>query len=164
MKTPLKRRDFIMKSAKAGIAGCALLYGARLYGADKLNFLNSDGKPDPKKLNYCGYTCQPDCRMKKATVENDTELKKQAYKDWRIEEKYGIAFDPAKVFCYGCKVSDDQVGLVVEKCSVRNCAIEKGFDCCIQCSQLSACDKEIWKTFPDFHKMMIDLQKKYNEA
>ena len=94
MKTPLKRRDFILKSAKAGIAGCALLYGARLYGADKLNSLNGEDKPDPKKLNYCGYTCPPDCRLKKATLDNDTDLKKQAYKDWRIEEKQKASQSP----------------------------------------------------------------------
>jgi hypothetical protein len=81
--------------------------------------------PDPKKLNYCGYTCPADSKMKKATLENDVALKKEAYKDWRIEEKYGIAFDPDKVFYYGCKTPDKPVGLVVEKCSVRNCAREK---------------------------------------
>jgi hypothetical protein len=117
--------------------------------------------PDPKKLNYCGYTCPSDCKMKKATLANDISLKKEAYNDWRIEKKYGIAFDPDKIFCYGCKTSDHPLGLVVEKCTVRNCAIGKGYECCIQCDQLPGCDKEIWKTFPDFHKTVIEMQKKY---
>jgi len=159
MKTPLKRREFILKSCMAGLSGCALLAGARLYGAESLKI--SDDKPDPKKLNYCGYTCPPDCKMKKATLEKNVELLKEAYKDWRIEEKYGMAFDPEKVSCFGCKVSDDKVGLIAEKCTVRACAMEKGYDCCIQCDELAECNKEIWTTFPDFHKMMIDMQKKY---
>jgi len=160
MKNSIKRREFILKSCMAGISGCALLAGARLYGAENIKTFSAD-KPDPKKFNYCGYTCPPDCKMKKATIENNLELKKEAYKDWRIEEKYGIAFDPDKVSCYGCKVSDDKLGLVASKCSVRTCAIEKRYDCCIQCDGLAACDKEIWTTFPDFHKGMIELQKKY---
>jgi hypothetical protein len=164
MNNSLKRREFILRTAKAGLAGCALMAGAKMFGAENLNLRKFTEKPNPKLLNYCGYTCPADCRLKKATLENDLELKKQAYKDWRIEEKYGIAFDPDKVTCYGCKVSDDKVAFVVEKCTVRNCAIDKGYDSCIQCNQLAACDKEIWKNFPDFHKMMIELQKQYNEA
>jgi hypothetical protein len=123
-----------------------------------------DDVPDPKKLNYCGYTCPEDCPMKKATLENNVELKKDAYKNWRIEKKYGIPFDPDKIFCYGCKTEEKALGLVVEKCSVRNCAIEKGYDCCIECDLLAGCDKEIWKTFPDFHNAVIEMQKKYRAA
>lgn len=160
MKNSLKRREFILKSVMAGLSGCALLAGARLYGAENLKAL-ADDKPDPKKLNYCGYTCAPDCKMKKATLENNIELKKEAYADWRVEKKYGIAFDPEKITCYGCKVSEDKVGLIAGKCTVRSCAIEKGYDCCIECDKLATCDKEIWETFPDFHKMMIEMQKKY---
>lgn len=144
----------------AGLSGCALLAGANLYGIDNLK-LFSGVKPDPKKLNYCGYMCPPECKMKKATLENNTELKKEAYVEWRIEKKYGIAFDPDKVSCYGCKVEPDKVGLVAEKCAVRSCAIEKGYDCCIECDGLAACDKEVWQTFPGFHKTVIEMQKVY---
>jgi hypothetical protein len=161
MKNQLKRREFILKTCQAGMAGCALLYGSPLIAAGNLNAGSGDEKPDPKKLNYCGYICPPECKMKKATLENNTELKKEAYKEWRVEEKYGIAFDPEVIVCYGCKVEDEKVGLLVKKCSVRNCAIEKGYDCCIQCDQLTACDKELWKNFPDFHKMVIEMQKNF---
>jgi hypothetical protein len=161
MKTEIKRRTFILKSCQAGIACCALLYGAK---ANVLGSMHSNAGgdiPDPKKLNYCGYTCPADCKMKKATLENNKVLKEEAYKDWRIEQKYGIAFDPEKIFCFGCKVPDKPLGLVVEKCTVRTCAIDKGYECCIQCDQLSVCDREIWKTFPEFHKQVIEMQKKF---
>jgi hypothetical protein len=161
MKTELKRREFISKSCKAGMACCALLYGSKLYGIGNLNTMPGKDVPDLKKFNYCGYTCPDDCPMKMATLENNIELKKKAYTDWRIEKKYGIAFDPDKIFCYGCKTTSQPIGLVVEKCSVRECAMEKGYDCCIQCDKLSECDKEIWKTFPDFHKSVIEMQKNY---
>jgi len=161
MKTELKRREFILKGCKAGIACCALLYGAKANALEGLRSFQRSDIPDPKKLNYCGYTCPADCKMKKATLENNTALKKEAYDDWRIEKKYGLSFDPEKIFCFGCKVPDKPLGLVVEKCTVRSCAIDKGYECCIQCDQLPVCDKEIWKTFPDFHKMVIEMQKKF---
>jgi hypothetical protein len=150
MKTEQNRREFLKKSCQAGIACCTLMVASKLNALGNPVFTKGTDVPDPKKLNYCGYTCPADCKMKKATLENNVTLKKEAYTDWRIEQKYGLAFDPDKVFCYGCKTADKPLGLVVEKCSVRNCAIEKGYECCIQCDLLAGCDKEIWKTFPDF--------------
>ena len=161
MKTELKRREFILKGCQAGMACCALLYGAKANAIGSMHSFQGRDIPDPKKLNYCGYTCPSECKMKKATLENNMGLKEEAYKDWRIEQKYGIAFDPEKIFCYGCKTTGKPVGLVVEKCTVRTCAINRGYECCIQCDQLSDCDKEIWKTFPDFHKSVIEMQKKF---
>jgi hypothetical protein len=162
MKTNPSRREFLSKSSKAGLLCGALVCCSRLLTFG--NVFRDDTIPDPKKLNYCGYICPTDCQMKKATLDNNVDIKKQAYKNWLIEEKYGIAFDPDKIFCYGCKTEGKPLGLVVEKCTIRNCAIAKGYDCCIECNGLSTCDKEIWKTFPDFHKAVIDMQKKYREA
>ena len=162
VKTNQSRRDFLEKSSRIGFTCGVFFCLPKILPFGSL--LREDKIPDPRKLNYCGYTCPSDCQMKKATLENNVELKKEAYKSWRIENKYGIAFDPDKVFCYGCKTPDRSLGLVVEKCSARNCAIERKYDCCIECNNLTACDKEIWKTFPDFHKMIIDMQKKYREA
>jgi len=164
MKTELKRREFLKKSCQAGIACCTLWYGAKLNILGNQFTVGGADIPDPKKLNYCGYTCTIDCKMKQATIENNVALKRKAYTDWRIEEEYGIAFDPDKIFCYGCKTEDKPLGLVVEKCSIRICAREKGYDCCIQCEKLSDCDKEIWNTFPDFHLTVIEMQRKYREA
>ena len=160
MKTKFSRRNFLIKSSEFSIACCAFAICPKLSAMG--GFLLKDGEvPDPKKLNYCGYTCPPDCQMHKATLENDIDLKKEAYKLWRIEEKYGVEFDPEQVFCYGCKTSNKPLGIVVEKCPVRHCAIEKGYDCCIQCNELTDCELELWKAFPDFYKSVIEMQKKY---
>jgi hypothetical protein len=154
MKTDLKRRDFLAGCVKAGFSCCALMYAPNL-------FAHIDDKPDPKKLNYCGYTCSAECPMYKATTENNTELKRKAYEDFKIKEKFGIDFDPDKIFCWGCKVTDKPVSMTVDKCTVRKCAIEKGFECCIQCAGLQACDKELWISYPQFKQHMVELQKKY---
>ncbi len=161
METDLNKREFLAKTCKAGMAFCALLYGSKMTALGSYSNTPGTATPDPKKLNYCGYTCPPDCKMKKATVENNVALKKEAYVDWRIEKKYGMAFDPEKVFCYGCKTEGKPLGIVVGECTVRSCAIDKGYDCCIQCDKIAGCDKEIWTTYPDFHKQVIGMRAKY---
>lgn len=164
MKSTIKRREFLGKSLQAGIGCCALLGAARFNTFAALPGFRGGELPDPKKLNYCGYSCPDDCKMKRATQSGDLTLKKEAYTEWRIEKKYGIAFDPVQVYCYGCKTTEMKPGLVVENCTVRKCAIAKGHDCCLECAQLADCDKEIWITFPDFHKYMIGLQQEYRKG
>lgn len=162
MKTnKLNRRRFLAQSARITGTGCLLLItGGKWISATGRETL----KPDPKKLNYCGYQCPDDCKLFQATLQNDTELKKEAWKMWRIEEKYGLAFDPEQVKCYTCKSDHPNPGVVVDRCSVRLCALEKNFDCCIECEKLSTCDKEIWSTFPEFHKSVIDMQARFQES
>ena len=162
MKTDLKRRDFINTCFKAGITCCALSYAPGLTGQS--NVSKQDVKPDPKSLNYCGYKCTPECPLYKATIENNTELKKKAYDTFKYKEKFNIEFDPVKVFCYGCKVKDKPLGLAVSSCTVRKCAIAKGYECCIQCDGLAKCDKELWTSFPKFKEAVIGMQKKYREV
>jgi len=154
MKTGFKRRDFISTCFKAGAACCTVAYCPGLAAQDK--------KPDPKKLEYCGYTCPADCTLKKGTLENNIELKKKAFADFKYKEKFGIDFDPEKVFCYGCKSAGDKpLSMPVKVCSVRTCVIEKGIDACIQCDILARCDKALWTNYPKFREKMVELQKNY---
>jgi hypothetical protein len=162
MKTELKRRDFVTTCFKAGVACCALGYGSSLKAQDTIK--KQDQKPDPKSLNYCGYRCSSECELYKATMENNTELKKKAYQDFKFKEKFDVEFDPEKVFCYGCKLKDKPLSINVKACTVRKCAIDKGYECCIQCNELTACNKELWVSFPKFKEVVIGMQKKYRAA
>jgi len=157
MKTELKRRDFISKCLKAGATGCVVLYSNSLFAQNPLKLK----KEDLKSLTYCCYKCTPECPTYKATVENSTEQKKKVYENAKWKEKYGIEFDPDKVVCYGCKVTDKPLSINVKACAVRTCAIEKGYDCCIECNGLTACDKKLWKSYPDFKEKVIGFQKSY---
>lgn len=159
MKKEFKRRDFISCCFKAGVTCYALSYGTALTAQDPVN--KQDTKPNPKDLEYCGYKCPPECPLKKGTLENDLELKKKAYEDFKFKEKYGIDFDADKVFCYGCKTEGKPLSLPVESCTVRKCVIEKGYECCIECDNLAKCDKELWTSFPKFRETVIEMQKKY---
>jgi len=161
IKTELKRRDFVTKCFKAGVTGCALFYSNSLWAKDPVKQVQ---KPDPKSLTFCGFKCTVECTLYKATIENNVELKKKAYEEFKMKEKYNIDFDQEKIFCFGCKPKDKPLSINVNSCTVRKCSIEKGYDCCIECNGLTACDKELWKSFPQFKEKVIELQKSYRSA
>ena len=157
MNIRLKRREFIKETSKVCLGGC-LLFSAPASFAIR----TQDGEPiDPSLLCYCGYRCPEDCHLLVASQKDDTELKKKAFEEWQLEERYGIQFDPGKIFCFTCKPGELPEGPVLEKCTVRECAIRKGFQACIQCDELITCDKELWERFPQFHESVIEMQKKY---
>ncbi len=163
MKSKINRRKFIKRGAQAGMACCALMMSSKLVTAGGFGRLFDDEKIDPKKLNFCGYSCPADCKFHIATLENDIEKKKEAFGIWKIKEKYEIEFDPETAVCWKCKDFEKKQGVVVSNCTVRACAKDKGYDACIECGQLKSCDKDLWTRFPDFHKAVIEMQVKYKE-
>ena len=162
MKYPYNRRDFFKTCAQAGIACCALIATPRLFALQNgFPFLVPGEKPDPKKLNYCGYTCPAECTFKNATLDNDLEMKKKAWEEWKIKERYGLDFDEKTAYCYGCKDKEHPAGAPMANCTVRSCTISKGLDCCIECDELKTCDKDLWSRFPQFHEGILKLQAQF---
>jgi hypothetical protein len=162
MKTKQSRRLFLKKGTSFCIACTALAASPGLKAMS--SFLDDEEIPDPKKLEYCGYTCPKECPMFVATQNNDVSAKKEAFEKWKLEERYGLSFEADKVFCYKCKPGDKPVGIAAQHCEVRNCAIKNGYDCCIECNELKNCEKGVFQRFPDFHKGVIQLQEKYLAA
>jgi hypothetical protein len=160
MENQFNRRKFVTTTA---VAGCALFISGRLSAINKFAHLQNE-IPDPKKLNYCGYTCPKDCVFLEASVKNDIELKRKAYETWEMKERFGVAeFEPDKIFCFGCKTEGKPVGIRLQKCDVRNCCIDKKLDSCIECKDLKECEKDLWKKFPDFKNAVIKMQVIYLE-
>lgn len=166
MKTNLSqnqsRREFFLKTSKIGLT-CGLF---SLCAHNCLGGQEEETKPipDPKKLNYCGYSCPPDCFMKQAGLSDDIEMKKKAYEIWDLKNRYGLDFDPDQILCNGCKTDEKELGMAVSNCAIRKCAIEKKIDCCIECDELATCGLSNWKIFPDFYKSVIEMQKRYRAA
>jgi len=158
MKNQIDRRKFMT----GAVAGCALFVSGKLSAFNGFAHLQNQ-IPDPKKLNYCGYACPKDCQFLEASVKNDTELKKKAYETWHIKERYNVDFDAEKTFCFGCKNADKPAGIVMQHCTVRQCAIDKKFDSCIECKELKDCRKDLWTRFPDFKNAVIKMQAVYFE-
>ncbi len=163
MKSKINRRNFIKKSSQVGMACCALMIGSKFATAGSFANMFDDEKIDPKELNFCGYTCPADCKFHIATIENNLEKKKEAFEIWHIKERYGLDFDENIAFCWKCKNMEKPEGAVVHNCTVRTCAMEKGHDACIQCNELTSCDKDLWSRFPEFHKAVKEMQIKYKD-
>ena len=166
MTSTFSRRDFLETCSHLGI-GCALVLCPRgVLGKGKGAFLSQDEEkvPDPKDFTYCGYKCSPECKLFKASQENDVKLKEEVYKEWKWKEKHGVEFDPDTVFCYGCKTQDKPLSPVLQKCTVRECAMEKKMASCIQCKELKGCDKELWINDPKHREKVLEMQGKYFAA
>lgn len=161
MKNQLSRR-LMMKTGS--MACCTLLLKGNLFAVSNFSF-PADEAPDPLKMNYCGHKCPENCKFLEASVKNDPVLKKEAYEIWEMKERFGVeTFEADKIFCFGCKTKDKPVGIRLQKCDVRVCAISKNHDACIECSSLSTCEKDLWKKFPEFHQSVVNLQTTYLES
>jgi hypothetical protein len=164
METKQSRRHFLKTCAQSGAACCALLAWNRSLAAQESPEKKQEQAQKPinfSKLSYCGIPCQQVCELYTATVENDEQAKKRIYEQWNWKKKFGIDYDPAKVFCHTCKPGDKPMKVGIAECTVRNCAIANGVESCVQCKALPACDKELWKSWPQAHEFAIKMQARY---
>jgi hypothetical protein len=155
----LDRRRFLTVTGHAGVALCGVFLCPRWSRAG--DDPTDTAKPDPAKLCYCGYTCPEECDFLRGTLTRDLELKQKAWAAWKIEERFGLAFDPAQAICHGCKAPDKPEGVVLQRCDVRSCARDRELECCIECSELPACDKDLWRRFPEFKAQVVTMQRRY---
>jgi hypothetical protein len=153
------RRTFLVTGARTGLAVCgACLCGFPTFADDT----SAKGEAiDPAKREYCGYVCPDDCKLLRATLADDLEGKKDAWGEWKLEERFGVAFDPKQAFCFRCKSPGKPEGFVVSHCDVRSCVREKKLECCIECAELPGCEKDLWRRFPDFKAQVVALRKRY---
>ena len=156
MNKKTDRRKFIKKSSSLGVACCVLP------ALSNLSFAMHDDKPDLTKRTYCGYRCTiKDCKLLRGTKENNIALKKESYTEGKWKEKYGIDFSDKDVFCHGCKPEDNNLPINIKQCTVRECALSKNIEACIECKELTDCNKELWVDFPKFKQRVLKLQEKY---
>ena len=154
----LDRRSFLRTGATfCGACACTGFSAFAMGDDDAVN----PQLIDPEKLSYCGYTCPEDCKLLKATVANDEQLKREAFDAWKIQERFGIEFDPKTAICYGCKSLDKPEGVVIGRCDVRACAEEKQHASCIQCGELTGCDKDLWRRFPEFKQQVVGMRERF---
>jgi hypothetical protein len=167
MEPKQSRRLFLSHCAKFCGAGCALLALSKISPAQETAPAKpgSEKKPlDLKVLSYCGIPrayCEQQCELFKATRDNDAALKKAVYDQWEMKKKFGIDFDPDRIFCYGCKPGDKPLKVGMAECPVRACPSSKGLESCVQCANLAACDKAYWKDWPNVLDLAKKLQARY---
>ena len=167
MDHKLDRRNFLGQCAKCGGACWALLALGRISGAQERATAKPGQTPkpvDPKALCYCGIPqayCETQCELFKASRENDVKLKKAVYEQWEMKKKFGVDWDPDKIFCYGCKPGDKPLKVGMAECEVRTCPMAHGLESCVQCLDLASCDKAFWKEWPIAFGMAKKLQARY---
>ena len=160
------RREFLVRCTRAGGACCALLaWGRPTPAQEAVGGKTGSAKPlDLKALSYCGIPnayCESQCELFKATRDNDAKLKKTVYDQWEMKKKFGVDFDPDKIFCYGCKPGDKPLKVGMAECPVRACPMANGLESCVQCLDLAACDKAFWKEWPNAFQAAKTLQARY---
>jgi hypothetical protein len=154
MESNQTRRHFLKNCAQLGGACCALLAWSRSLPAQESPEKKQGQAQKPidfSKLSYCGVPCLQVCELYKATLENDVKLKKLLYEKWDWKKKFGVEYDPEKIFCHTCKPGDKPKKVGMDVCVIRNCAMANGMEACVQCKNLGACDKEYWKKWPDLY-------------
>lgn len=167
MNHKLDRRNFLGQCAKCGGACSALLALGRISRAQETAPAPSGRQAKPIELAalaYCGIPqayCETQCELFKATRENDAQLKRAVYEKWGMKKKFGVDFDPDKIFCYGCKPGDKPLKVGMAECEVRTCPIAYGLESCVQCGGLASCDKGFWKEWPIAYGQIKQLQARY---
>jgi hypothetical protein len=161
------RREFLDQSLKFCAVFCAMGVWRSLAPAQE----SAPAKPgdvqkpiDLKALSYCAIPrayCERQCELFKATRESDVKLKKVVHEKWEMKKKFGVDFDPDKIFCYGCKPGDKPLKVGMAECPVRVCPSANGLESCVQCLDLATCDKAFWKEWPIAFVTAKKLQARY---
>jgi hypothetical protein len=154
------RRCFLERSAGIGIGlamGCI-----SLAGCNNQYRKEASEKGDSELIAYCGQNCV-ECRIYLATRETDLKKQRQMREQIAnyITKQFGTETRLEDVTdCDGCTTKDGKLFSECQKCQIRKCAREKGFENCAYCSEY-ACDK-LSKLF-DSGSVEADAKKRLDE-
>ena len=89
------------------------------------------------KIAFCGLNCE-ECEARKATINNDDELRKKVAKLW--SEWNQCEIKPEWINCEGCHGDGVKTYFCSEQCQIRKCSLSKGFNTCAECPKMDDCD------------------------
>ena len=140
MNSECSRRCFLMRGA--GVAAGVALGGVVLGGCNKQSESRVTVKGTGEMIAYCGLNCVT-CQIYLATRETDPKKQRQMREQIVIAiRKYlgeGKRVEDI-TDCDGCKAQGGRLYSNCQKCQIRKCAREKGFENCAYCSEY-ACEK-----------------------
>ena len=116
-----------------------------------------------RKIAYCGLICQG-CPIHLLSLERD-EAKKEKMRIeiariCREQYGYGADFKPENINdCDGCHTKNGQLFWGCEKCEIRKCAKQKGFENCAYCDEY-ACEKlnKLFNNDPDAKARLDEIR------
>lgn len=89
-------------------------------------------------IAYCGLDCEV-CEARKATVNDDNDLRKKVAKEWSELNKVEIT--PDMINCSGCRIPGVKTPYCDSMCSIRQCAAGKKLETCGNCAEMNTCTK-----------------------
>ena len=88
-------------------------------------------------IAYCGLDCEA-CEARRATVENNDELRRKVAKLW--SELNGVEITPEMIHCEGCRINGVKTPYCDTLCPIRQCALGKGVETCAGCAEVQTCE------------------------
>ncbi len=89
-------------------------------------------------IGYCGLDCKK-CEAYIATINDDNELRRKIAKLW--SELNNVEITPEMINCEGCRIDGVKTPLCDSMCFIRQCALEREYETCADCSKLEECEK-----------------------
>lgn len=89
-----------------------------------------------KFIAYCGLDCSK-CDARKATLENDDDLREKVAKHW--SELNGVEITPEMINCEGCRTDGIKTPYCDSLCPIRQCALGKKRETCGHCPEMEKC-------------------------
>ncbi|MGN0665786.1 MAG: DUF3795 domain-containing protein [Huintestinicola sp.] len=87
-------------------------------------------------IAYCGLDCEK-CDARKATLENDNELRERTAKLWSELNQTEITTE--MINCTGCRTDGVKTPYCSSICPIRKCASDKGLNTCGECPEMEVC-------------------------
>ena len=89
-------------------------------------------------IAYCGLDCEK-CDARIATENNDDEMRKKVAMLW--SDLNGVEITPDMINCSGCRIAGVKTPYCDSLCPVRQCAMQKNYKTCGDCSEMNNCEK-----------------------
>ena len=89
-------------------------------------------------IAFCGLDCES-CEARKATVENNSELRKKVAAEWA--KLNGVEITAEMLNCDGCRIDGRKTLFCDSLCPIRQCALGKKVETCGDCTEMESCGK-----------------------
>ena len=92
---------------------------------------------DKTLIACCGLDCEA-CEARKATLNNDDDLRREVSRKW-CEMNHTDQITPETINCLGCRSDGVKFAYCEYMCTIRKCCIAKGFSTCAACAEKASC-------------------------
>lgn len=89
-------------------------------------------------IAYCGLDCSK-CEARKATINNDDNLRIKVAEEWSKLNQ--VTITKKMINCEGCRMNGLKTPFCDKLCPIRMCASQKNVETCGDCLEINTCDK-----------------------